>query len=128
MKVRVIGGVDDLERDMRGIVRTARRDMVSTVREGAKVGNVVARDHARERAGAHGKHYPKAFSSELILAGALGLIAAEYGPDASKPQGGMSFERGSRNQPPHGSLARSADLMGPALAGEVRRLPERWFW
>lgn len=128
MRVRVIGGVGDLARDCRSIVRQVPRDLMKTVRKGAQVGNVVARDYARVSAGSHGKRYPKAFTSETKVHGLGGLYAAEYGPDSSRPQGGMSFEGGSRNQPPHNDLAKSADLMGPVLAGEVRRLPSGWFW
>ena len=128
MQVRVTGGVGDLARDCRKVAVGARRDMVGVVREGIKTGNVVARDFARESSGSHGVHYPKAFSSEMKLFGALGLIAGEYGPDSSKPQGGMSFERGSRNQPAHNDLAKSADLIGPAFRGEVRRMVDGWFW
>ena len=128
MRVRVIGGVGDLARDCRSIVHQVPGDLMKTVRKGAQVGNVVARDYARVSSGAHGKHYPKAFTSETKVHGLGGLYAAEYGPDSSRPQGGMSFEGGSRNQPPHNDLAKSADLMGPVLAGEVRRLPSRWFW
>lgn len=128
MKVHVIGSLSDLAADCAGIVRRVPGDLTKTVREGAKVGNVVARDLARVSAGSHGKHYPKAFSSEVTVRGLFGMYAAEYGPDASKPQGGMSFENGSRNQPPHNDLAKSADLMGPALLGETRRLTGEWFW
>ena len=128
MKVHVIGSLSDLAADCAGIVRRVPGDLTKTVREGAKVGNVVARDLARVSAGSHGKHYPKAFSSEVTVRGLFGMYAAEYGPDASKPQGGMSFENGSRNQPPHNDLAKSADLMGPALLGETHRLTGEWFW
>lgn len=128
MQVHVTGSLADLAADCAGIVRRVPGDLTKTVREGAKVGNVVARDHARRSAGAHGKHYPKAFSSEVTVRGLFGMYAAEYGPDASKPQGGMSFENGSRNQPPHNDLAKSADLMGPALLGETHRLTGEWFW
>lgn len=128
MRVRVIGGVGDLASDLKGIVRKVPGDLRKTVRHGAQVGNTVARDLARESSGSHGKHYPRSFSSEMKVHGLGGFYAAEYGPDEAKPQGGMSFERGSRNQPPHNDLAKSADLMGPALAGEVRRLPAGWFW
>lgn len=128
MKVHVIGSLSDLAADCAGIVRRVPGDLTKTVREGAKVGNVVARDLARRSAGAHGKHYPKAFSSEVTVLGLFGMYAAEYGPDIAKPQGGMSFERGSRNQPPHNDLAKSADLMGPALAKEVHDLTGEWFW
>lgn len=128
MRVHVVHGIDDLAGDMRRIAVGARRDMIGVVREGIRVGNVVARDNARRSAGRHGKHYPKAFTSEMRLYGGLGLIVGEYGPDASRPQGGMSFEYGSRNQKPHLDLARSADLMGPVFAGEVRRTAAGWFW
>lgn len=128
MRAKVTSHLGDLEADMTRIATTARRDMVGVVREGIKVGNTLARDNAKRTAGSHGKLYPRAFSAEMKLYGALGLIAGEYGPDADKPQGGMSFERGSRNQPPHLDLAKSADVIGPSFYGEVRRLPSRWFW
>lgn len=120
----------DLANDLAGIAKRARKDMVLTVREAGKVGNTVARDNARRTAGTHGKLYPRAFSWEMVgsLFGSGGAIAVEYGPDRGKRQGNMEFEFGSRNQPPHLDLNRSADLMGPVLAGEVRRLPEKWFW
>jgi hypothetical protein len=66
------------------------------------------------------------------MRGDLGLfgntVSGEYGPDAAMPQGGMSFEFGSRNQKPHLDLAKSADVIGPALAQEVRGLADQWFW
>lgn len=131
MRARVTHSIGELAADYSAIVTQAPRDMIRTVREAVKVGNVVARDNAKRSSGQHGKHYPKAFSAEmhgLQSAGAGGSVySGEYGPDASKPQGDMSFEGGSRNQKPHHDLARSADLMGPALAGEVRRLPDKWF-
>lgn len=130
MKVRVIHGIDDLAKDLRQVAVRAPRDMRAVVREGAMVGNSVARDNARRTAGSHGKHYHKAFSWELSSYYGFGggSIVGEYGPDASKPQGGMSFEGGSRNQPAHNDLAKSADLIAPAFFREVRELPDRWFW
>jgi len=121
-------GVDDLAKDMRRVATTCRKDMIGVVREGIRTGNVLARDFARRSAGTHGKKYPRAFTSEMKLYGALGLISGEYGPDEAREQGGMSFEGGSRNQKPHLDLARSADIIGPSFAGEVRKLPDRWFW
>lgn len=131
MRLKVTHTLDDLERDMKHIPVMAVRDMAKCVKEGARVGNSVARDFARESAGKHGKHYPKSFSSEYLgVSGGFGAYAftAEYGPDASKRQGNMEFEFGSRNQKPHLDLARSADIIGPAFVGEVRRLPDKWFW
>jgi hypothetical protein len=123
--------IADLERDMKGVIRKVPGDLKRTVREGARVGNDVARENARRSSGTHGKLYPKAFTSEArppFRGFGTSIYSSEYGPDIAMPQGGMSFEGGSRNQPPHNDLAKSADLMGPALAGEVRRLPESWFW
>lgn len=129
--IRVIHHIDRLAADMADIPPRARIDMRSTVREGLKVGNSLAKDFAKASAGSHGKHYHRAFTTEMygvVSFGGVNGIAGEYGPDVTKPQGGMSFEFGSRNQRPHLDLARSADIIGPAFAGEVRRLPDRWFW
>ncbi|WP_394289504.1 hypothetical protein [Microbacterium sp.] len=128
MQIRVIGGVGDLARDLRQIATQAPSDIHRVVRHGVRVGNALAKSNARSTAGAHGRHYHKAFSAEMKVNGLGGLHAGEYGPDSSKPQGGMSFEGGSRNQPPHNDLAKSADIVGPALYGEAKRLLDRWFW
>lgn len=66
---------------------------------------------ARMSSGAHGIHYPDAISAELVFD--LGGVAVDIGPESGKPQGGMSFERGSRNQPPH------ADGLKALAAGEA---------
>lgn len=129
--IRVTHHLDKLAADMAAIPPRAAVDMRSTVSDAIKVGNTVAKDFAKESAGRAGKLYPKAFTSEMHknFAGfGTRIFSGEYGPDIARPQGGMSFEFGSRNQKPHLDLARSADLMGGALAGEVRRLPDRWFW
>ena len=131
-RVMVRHGIDDLASDLAAIPPRAVKDMRAVVREGLKVGNAVAKDFARESAGEHGKRYPKSFTTEMhgALSSLTGgnLISGEYGPDSSRPQGGMSFEFGSRNQKPHLDLARSADIIGPAFEGEVGRAVDRWFW
>lgn len=122
--------VGDLTRDLSRLPARSIRDMKATVREGVIVGNTVAKDNARRTAGRHGKHYPKAFTWEMssFYGFGGGNIVGEYGPVIDRPQGGMSFEGGSRNQPPHNDLAKSADLIGPVFQREVRALPDRWFW
>lgn len=121
--ILVFHRIGALERDMRAIPPRAMRDMRSTVRDGLEAGNTVAKDFAKSSAGAHGKHYHKAFGWEMT-----GPLEGEYGPNAAMPQGGMSFEFGSRNQKPHLDLAKSADLIGPSFAREVHHLPDKWFW
>lgn len=121
--VRVIHGIDDLASDLADIPVLAARDMADCVRSNADSGMRYARSFAKQTAGKHGKHYPRSITSE-----ATSPFVWEYGPDASMPQGGMSFERGSRNQPPHLDIARSADMIAPRFARGVSRLPDRWFW
>lgn len=129
MQVHVTGSLADLAADCAGIVRRVPGDLRKTVRNGAKVGNVVARDFARVSSRQHAKLYPQKFSSEMTLNGLFGLYAAEYGPTTGG-QGNLApiLENGSVNNPAHNNLARSADLMGPALLGEVHKLTGEWFW
>lgn len=130
MRVKVTHDIDDLANDLAAITRRVKPDMREVVRDGLRVGTDIARSNARRSAGKHGKHYPKAITSEMHTG--LGLfgntISGEYGPDASRPQGGMSFEFGSRNQAPHLDLARSADVVGPAFIISVDSAVSRWFW
>jgi hypothetical protein len=124
-------GIADLAADMAKIPVKARVDMRATVRDGVRIGNSLAKDFAKKSAGKHGKRYPNAFSFEMhqsLFGAGSSVISGEYGPEIGKPQGDMSFERGSRNQKPHLDLQRSADIIVPAFVGEVRRLPDRWFW
>lgn len=131
MRIVVLHGIDDLADDLRKIPAQARKDMVGVVKEGIRTGGMLARDNARQTSGTHGKHYPRSITWEMsgtVSFGGVNGIAGEYGPDSAKPQGGMSFEGGSINQPPHNDLAKSADVIAPAFMHEVRRLPGRWFW
>lgn len=129
MKVRVRHTIDRLAADYAEIPPKAAAGFVHIVRDNADFGRDLARSLARESAGAHGKHYHRAITSEMTSG--LGLfgntISAEYGPDIARPQGGMSFERGSRNQPPHNDLAQSADQIVPAMSADVRKLLTRLF-
>ena len=125
--VRVQHGIDDLAADLAGIAPKAVRGIASSLREGARVGGQLARENARRTAGKHGKRYPSAITWDRALKGAFGIYAIEYGPDPAKPQGNMSFETGSRNQKPHWDLARSADMVAPAVAHDVGERVEDWF-
>lgn len=123
MRVNVDHTIGDLASDCRKIATTAQRDFSRVARMNAQRGNKNAKRLARQSAGDHGKHYHKAFTVEAITP-----LVWEYGPDASMPQGGMSFEFGSRNQPPHLDLAKSADLLGPMFAKDVSKVVGRMFW
>lgn len=121
--IRVRHSIDRLEADAARVPVKAAADMARAVRRNAEQGNRTAKANARRTAGSHGKHYPNSFTAESITP-----LTWEYGPDASRPQGGMSFEFGSRNQPPHLDLAKSADIQGPKFAADVGSLSSRWFW
>ena len=131
MRIFEYDRIDLLERDLKGIVRQVPKDCRRVVREGIRAGNEVAKANAKTSSGTHGKLYPRAFSYEMHT-GFSGfgstIYSGEYGPDIAKPQGGMSFEFGSRNQKPHLDLAKSADIIGGSFAQEVRALPDGWFW
>ena len=128
--IRVTHGIDDLTSDMLGIAKRAPRAFQGVVREGIKVGNQVAKDLARESAGSHGKLYPRAFSAQMNRGGGLfgNVYSGEYGPDRGMPQGNMEFEFGSRNQPPHLDLNKSADLIARPFADEALDAADGLFW
>ena len=126
-------GVTRLAADMKHIVTVeAPRDMVATVRESVSYGTKLARANAKRTAGKHGKWYPSSITADQRTGRGAGfgvlLYSGEYGPDPARRQGGMSFENGSRNQPPHHDMAKSADVVGPMFASKVAKQPDGWFW
>lgn len=133
-RVSVFHTLDGLLDDLKSLPAKEAKEMTAVVRDGAKIGNQLARDNARQQHTMRGdtdKHYPNSMTSELK--GRFGhssgaIYSAEYGPVVGRMQGSMSFERGSRNQPPHFDLARSADVIGPAMVREVRDALDRMFW
>lgn len=133
MTIRVEhSGITDLASDLRKIPVIAAKDMTGIVKDGARIGGLEARANAKRTSGTHGKHYPSAITWDRSASTFFGFggaaYQAEYGPESSRKQGEMSFEHGSRNQPPHHDLAKSADLVGPAMAGELRSAMDDWFW
>lgn len=131
-QVGVRHGIDKLAADLSEIPARAAVDMVKTVREGLDVGNMLAKDFAKVSSRKHARKYPGTFSTRMNKGyrGATGNIyQGEYGPIA-RGQGNLAtiLERGSRKNPAHLNLERSADIIGPAFGAEVHRLPDRWFW
>ena len=121
--IRMSSTIGELAGDCRAIAVRAPRDMRTVVQKNLRAGNTLARANAERTSGNHGKLYPRAFSFEMT-----GATSGEYGPDAGKPQGGMSFEGGSRNQPPHNDVAKSHDVIAPKFDRDVSALPDKWFW
>lgn len=96
-------------------------DFRKVVRDGAGMLTVLWKQNARDTAGEHGKLYPRTIGYDTYSDG----LTAEIGPDASRKQGGMSFEYGSRNQPPHLDGNRAADdvfRVLPKMAADAAEL------
>lgn len=74
------------------------------------------RANATQTAGVHGKWYPDSIKARKTAA-----LEATVEPDEGARQGAMSFELGSRNQPPHLDGQRAFD--GRMVA--IRRLISR---
>lgn len=108
--------IRDLAADFSTVPERSQRAAARVVHDIADRGHDLSKARAKVSAGKHGKHYSRAWSLERL--DQLGLSWV-YGPDASKPQGNMSFEGGSRNQKPHEDLAISADLIRPELGRVV---------
>jgi hypothetical protein len=123
MSVRVTHTIDTLAADLRAKPREAGTGMTKVLRKSLNEGKRRARINAKSTARKHGKHYPDSITAELRTP-----FSGEFGPEAGKPQGGMSFERGSRNQPPHRDLERAADAVMPGLQNDVGDLLNRLFW
>lgn len=121
--IRVRSTFHRLVDDLTKVATESRADMVHVVRRNADAGNRLAKSFAKDSAGAHGKHYHRAFGVEQ-----RGPLAWEYGPDSAMPQGDMAFESGSRNQPPHNDLAKSQDIQGPLFHADVDDMVDDWFW
>lgn len=123
VRVRVIHDIDDLANDCVAVSRKVKPAAERLIRKRLRIGNDLAKANARRTAGSHGKHYHKAFTVEMH-----GALSGEYGPDSAMPQGGMSFEFGSRNSPPHRDLARSNDVNAPGFYDDAGDMTEDWFW
>lgn len=103
----------DLGKVGAGVVRQAR---VVIQEAGVEVANEWRRN-AEQTAGEHGPHYPKSIKSRMT-----GALEATIQPDESMRQGGMSFEFGSRNQPPHLDGQRAIDRLGPLIERRLEAL------
>lgn len=129
--VRVVSSLRDLERDLRVIAPKAKKEFRGVVRDAVKAGNTNAKDFARESSGTHARKYPATFTTSMARDSGLfgNTYSGEYGPEP-RGQGQLAniLENGSRNNPPHLNLARSADLIAFQLPSHVRSVLDELFW
>jgi hypothetical protein len=117
---------DDLKAVGPRFYREGKKIVTAAARDGGQTARRIARFTARR----HGRDYPNAItwdSATAISAFGGGEIKAAFGPDSSRPQGGMEFEEGSRNQPPHHDLANAADVILPKFIRDVDGLLDGLF-
>ena len=129
-RVKLTSHLGDLIADMSAIPAKVKAEAPKVVRENTREGHRLAKVNAKVSAGKHGKRYPNAITTATARFSGFGatVYQGEYGPDSSLPQGGMSFENGSRNQKPHLDLARSADKVRKSFGRDVDRMIDRLFW
>ena len=96
------------------IAARSGRAVLNAVRESGEELRDAWKANAEVSAGRHGKHYPASIEANILP----GFSAhSRIGPNESMRQGGMSFEFGSRNQPPHLDGQRALD----GLSTDIRR-------
>lgn len=133
MRVTVESTLGDLESDLRKIAAEAPRKFRKVVSDNVRAGNKLAKDIARQTSGTHARLYPGTFTSEmhgsLSSLGGGALYQGEYGPE-HRGQGELAgiLENGSRNNPGHGNLRKSADLIGPTFADQATEALHSLFW
>lgn len=127
MRAHVVHSIDDLGDDLRAIAKRVRPEMRGVVRDGVRVGTMLAKQYAREKAGPHGKRYYKRINGQMNPG--LGLfgntISGEYGPTGVPKSEfvGVGFRSGTNTD-----LARTTDVVGPAFSKSVRDQIDEWFW
>lgn len=110
--------LDKLATDLRAAAEQAAQRAHQVVKDHSTQLRNQWRNNARRSAGAHGKHYPASITIEETSR--TGVIAYEVGPDSAMEQGGMSFEYGSSNQPPHWDGLRAAVQQEPKFIKDIK--------
>jgi hypothetical protein len=126
-------GIAALASDLKTMTRRAPIELKKVVRKNTIEGNRLAKGYASQQHTMNSNydiHYPKSFTWEVgsFYGYGGGNITGTYGPDSARRQGSMSFEHGSRNQPPHLDLARSADVIAWQFGPNVLYAAQNLFW
>jgi hypothetical protein len=101
-----------LSRDLGKIGARSTAAMFGVFKESGEDLRKMWQRNARATSGTHGKRYPDSITMDMLVGREIGV---EVGPDPRLPQGGMSFEYGSVNQPPHLDGQRAADEEIPKI-------------
>jgi hypothetical protein len=115
-----------LERHLARSIPRIRRDARAVTMRGAVNIKNNWRANARQTAGKHGKHYPRAIGFDIAPYGP-DLTMATIGPDKGGPQGALGnlLEYGSVNNPPHNDGGRALATEMPAFLAQMELLAAR---
>lgn len=118
--VHVVHTIGDLYDDLRAIAVRADKDLSKVVRKNVREGTAQAKTFARAGAGLPGKAYYKRISGEMT-----GPLSGEFGPTGSPKTEflGVGFRHAGNLD-----LPRTADIIGPQMAGDVDDAVDGWFW
>ena len=99
----------DFAEQLARAARMVRPKAAAVVRDTAREGNKIAKANAERTSGAHGVHFPKAFTASRLT-----LMSWQYGPEKERLQVNMNFEEGPGPQTtPHRQVAKSFDVIKP---------------
>jgi hypothetical protein len=104
-------------------VDRAEPELTTLVAQGATTGAAAARSLIGALTeGTFLPHYPKSIGFDMV-----GRLAAEFGPDSSKPQGGMGrgIEFGSATTGPKPHMLPAADIVEQGFGGLAGAVLER---
>ncbi len=120
MQVHVTSTIGDLADDLRAAEFIGKKELPKVVRKNLREGVAQAKVFARQSAGPHGKNYYKRISGEMT-----GPLSAELGPAGSPKTEfvGVGFRHGTNLD-----LPRTADIIGPQMAGDVDDVVDKMFW
>ena len=118
--LRVFHTIGDLADDLRAIAVRADKDLSKVVRRNVREGTAQAKVFAKASAGPHGKAFYKRISGEMT-----GPLSGEFGPTGEPKTEfvGVGFRHGNNLD-----LPRTADIIGPQMAGDVDDVVDSWFW
>lgn len=109
MAISVSSNAAQVSLDLGKIGYRATRRLQAVVEDAGTDVRDAWRDNLAESSGSRGPHAPAAIKAHS------GVLVSEIYPDESMKQGGMSWEFGSENQPPHLDGQRALDSLAPRI-------------
>lgn len=107
----------EIAADLERVSRKAFKAVRSVIEQSAIDVRDEWKSNARESSGMHGKHYAKSINYKMVPS--FSAMIADVEPREGMQQAGMSFEFGSRNQPPHLDGQQAISRYAPLIAHRI---------